>query len=441
MSTTSKGLMLEQAMHSLLKTEIDADRFWAKKANCKLYTKKGYYSKDRQSDIIFDVSIEIFLPGATSFSTVVLIECKNYTHPVPVDDVEEFFSKVQQVAAANAKAVMASTAAFQSGTLNFAKSKGIGLIRYFDESNFKWHLNRSPSALARSVASDEASEIEAALVDVNFRSIFFDLFFHSSSRATNSLWDFFEDLMGDVPLQSKGRRRITNSRKNSNNQIQFREKNDLEDIGNDLLSELHYTDGEVNLDELCSRESERVNLRLERNVALPTTELTMQTLGRITFSPLVIQIYSQEVTNRGRDRFTLAHELSHHFLNHGQHMVEEVCESSDFVLRRSSFLSGSDIARMEFQANYLAACLLMPRLNLMTDFQNNIRKLEIPNRGFGSLYVDDQPSNVENYYAVTGLLMQKYGVSRIAVKIRLESLGLLRDARTTAGLHHINSFL
>ncbi len=149
MSTTRAGDSLERAIYDLFATEIEADRFFAKKTNCKLFRKKSYYSKDRGEKIIFDISIEVYLPGATDYSMLMLIECKRYTHAVPVDDAEEFFTKVQQVAAANAKAVIASTASFQSGTRAFAKSKGIGLLRYFDATNFKWELRRSPSAGAR----------------------------------------------------------------------------------------------------------------------------------------------------------------------------------------------------------------------------------------------------------------------------------------------------
>src|SRR5688572_9084792 len=136
LTTSSRGITLEKRIYDLFQSEIDADRFWAKKENCKVYWKQGYYSKDRAREIIFDVAVEVFLPGAKEYSALVLIECKNYSHPVPVDDVEEFYSKVQQVAAANAKAVIASTAPFQSGTRTFAKSKGIGLMRYFGSDNF-----------------------------------------------------------------------------------------------------------------------------------------------------------------------------------------------------------------------------------------------------------------------------------------------------------------
>jgi hypothetical protein len=70
-----------------------------------------------------------------------------------------------------------------------------------------------------------------------------------------------------------------------------------------------------------------------------------------------------------------------------------------------------------------------------------VRALEIPDKGFGPLYVDDQPCNLENFETVTGRLMEKYGVSRTAAKIRLESLGLLRDARGRTGPHSIHGLL
>ena len=148
-SSVAKGDSLEIAIQGLLNSEIEAGRFWAKKAHCKVFRKKGYYSRDRESKIIFDVSIEIYLPKATEYSLLVLVECKNERRNVEVGEVEEFFTKAQQVAAAGVKAIVASTASFDPGARAFAKSKGMGLIRYFDSTDFKWELKRSPSGGAR----------------------------------------------------------------------------------------------------------------------------------------------------------------------------------------------------------------------------------------------------------------------------------------------------
>ena len=429
--TSQKGDTLEMRIRDLFQDEIDADRFWAKKENCKLYWKKGYHSKDRGRKIVFDVAVEVFLPGAKEYSALVLIECKNYSHPVPVDDVEEFYSKVQQVAAANAKAVIASTAPFQSGTRTFAKSKGIGLMRYFGNENFKWELKRSPSGSARSMSADDAYYVEAGLSDENFTSLAFDLYLQSPRRATNSLWDFFEDLILDSGLTSANAKTVANSRSKLVSQVLFFGKTELEERSAEILAARSYAGGEVDLAALCAREADRTQLVVETGVLPPHlhSNVANPVLGRITFDPLVIQVYADETPNKGRDRFTLAHELAHHLLDHGRHMVRESCDDRDFVLQPRSVVDGNDVSRMEFQANYLAASLLMPLTHIVQDFQRIVQLLGIADRGFGALYVDNQPCNLKNFEAVTGRLLQKYGVSRTAVKIRLESIGVLRDAR------------
>jgi hypothetical protein len=439
-STSAQGNLLERRIRDLFESEIDADRFWAKKKNCKVFWKKGYFSKDRGRDIVFDVAIEVYLPEAREYSCLVLIECKNYTRSVPVDDAEEFFAKVQQVAAANVKAVIASTGSFQYGTREFAKSKGMGLMRYFGPEHFKWELKRSPSASARTASAEDAEFVASALSRDSFQSLAFDLYLQSPVRDTNSLWDFFEDLMLDALLTPEQARRISNRRSKLNSQVPFCEKDALESIALDVLSELNYSGGEVNLDLLCELESARTGLTVEKGVhALAGTPEPV--LGRITFDPLVIQVYAVGPYHRGRDRFTLAHELAHHLLDHGRFMTRESCDDRDFALQRSPVVEGTDIARMEFQANFLAASLLMPRTHVFRDFHGLVRNLEISNRGFGPLYLDDQPCNLQSFDSVTGGLIQRYGVSRSAVKIRLESLGLLRDARRRAGLRPIQGIL
>ena len=208
-STTKTGAAFEEQIRNYFDEEILAGRFFAKPECCKVREKPKYHSRDRGGDITFDVSIEISLPGATEFSAVVLIECKNYTHPVPVDDVEEFFAKVQQVAAANAKAVLATTASFQSGAREFARSKGVGLLRYFDRKNCKWELMRSPSG---GISGGASADVASGLSSLEYQSEVFDLYLQSPTRDTNSLCDFLEDLLLDEALSPSQLRRITNAR-------------------------------------------------------------------------------------------------------------------------------------------------------------------------------------------------------------------------------------
>lgn len=102
-NTTQKGDALEIAVFDLLKAQIDADGFFCRKDCCRIFRRKGYYSEKRKSEIVFDISIEIGFPGVVEYSMLILIECKNYSKPVPVNDVEEFFAKIKQVGEANTK--------------------------------------------------------------------------------------------------------------------------------------------------------------------------------------------------------------------------------------------------------------------------------------------------------------------------------------------------
>ena len=438
-STKHIGDMLEKRVLNYFRAEIAADRFWAKKANCRLFSKKGYHSKDRNTKIVFDASIELYLPGAAEYSSLVLIECKNYKHAVPVDDIEEFFAKVQQVAAANAKGVVASATSFQTGAREFAKSKGIGLLRYFDRRDFKWELKRSPSASARSTAAEDSYLVEQGLSQQEFRSYIFDLYLQSPTRQTNSLWDFFDDLILDSGLSPDQIRQMANARSKLSNQVPFVEKGELESKSLEILVDIGYPGAEVNLHELCTREARVAGLTVRTGITPEVRDNWPVALGRITFEPLLIEVFKIENANRARERFTLAHELAHHLLAHGRYMTREYCDADDFVLYQRSLLEGTDIARMEFQANYFAASLLMPRTYFLEDFHRLTRTLDIRDHGYGALYVDDQPCNLQNFRVVTSHLMQTYVVSRTAAKIRLEALGLLRDRRRPSSLHSLLS--
>jgi Zn-dependent peptidase ImmA (M78 family) len=57
------------------------------------------------------------------------------------------------------------------------------------------------------------------------------------------------------------------------------------------------------------------------------------------------------------------------------------------------------------------------------------KKHDLVDRGFGLLFVDTQPINLRTYYTVTDTLCARFGVSRTALKLRLQKLGLLNDSR------------
>ena len=435
LSSTQKGDALEKSIHAFLSAELAAGRFFAKAECCKVRRRPKYFSRDRGSEITFDVSIEMYMPGASEYSALILVECKNYSDSVPVDDAEEFFAKIQQVAAANAKGVIASTGAFQTGTREYARAKGIGLLRYFDRRNCKWELMRSPATGGGVDRSEDTVEVAAGLSNAEHESEVFDFYLQSPTRETHSLWGFFEDLLQDC-FSPAHLRRVLNPKAKSVDLVPFLEKEELEGVAAATLEQLEYSSGEVALSEICDAEHRRTGLTVHLGVQPSAELLERRVLGRITFEPSRIEVFTQDSPNQGRARFTLAHELAHHLLGHGKHMSREFCQQSDFSLERSATSKGTNVARMEFQANYLAASLLLPKQNVVADFRTLVRDLDLPNRGFGSLYVDNQACNLQSFDVVVGHLTRKYGVSHTAATIRLQSLGLLKDVRKLDGPRH-----
>lgn len=99
-----------------------------------------------------------------------------------------------------------------------------------------------------------------------------------------------------------------------------------------------------------------------------------------------------------RRRFSIAHELGHLFL----HQNSLVNFSGQSVLYRDSVSSeGTD--QLEIEANYFAACLLMPERLIMHEIE-------------GRIEFDEEAIE---------MLARKFKVSQIAMSIRLTNLGFV----------------
>lgn len=157
MNTIAKGDALEDQAFELLQVELGQGRLGIDSASGKIFKKKGYYSRDREKDIIVDISIEVWPPGAQNYSLLWVCECKNYGHAVPVDDVEEFKAKLDQIAGKNIKGVMASRNSFQSGAISYARNQGIGLVRIMPDDQVTWmmHLMTTDTLGASRLSSRE----------------------------------------------------------------------------------------------------------------------------------------------------------------------------------------------------------------------------------------------------------------------------------------------
>ena len=129
------GESLELQIKRLLEDQISTGALGLDPIYAKVFHKKAYYSKDRGKDIIFDVVIEITRPGAKNPWMIWIWECKDLVGRVPVDDVEEFASKLQQVGVHGVKGTIASRNGFQAGAVEYAKSKKLGLLRLLPDGS------------------------------------------------------------------------------------------------------------------------------------------------------------------------------------------------------------------------------------------------------------------------------------------------------------------
>ena len=138
MLTKSYGEAFEKTVLAALTVELEGGRLGLAPSHAKIFHRKKYFSRDRNSNIVVDVSIELWLPGSKHYSLLWVFECKDYAHSIPVDDVEEFKAKLDQIAGKNVKGVIVTRNALQKSALSYAQSNGIAVVRMIPDDQVKW---------------------------------------------------------------------------------------------------------------------------------------------------------------------------------------------------------------------------------------------------------------------------------------------------------------
>jgi Zn-dependent peptidase ImmA (M78 family) len=419
LSTYAKGDRFEEQVFEFLSREINEGRFYVFRPECcKIFRKKGYYSRDREDFIVFDISVEVFLPGFETPSLLVLIECKNYSGKVPVGDIEEFGSKINQVAGFNAKGIFASASAFQSGTFNIARNRGFGVLRYFDQSEFQWELPRALLTGARSARARKRAEIEYALTQTDFRPTVYSAYAVTPAGFTDGWEGIWKGLDLESAFKKNDLSLIRQPTLIKAPRVAFISRDGIDRLAQHALKTISYIRGEVDLTKLVSREANVSGL------SVSFIEDSGSALGSITFNPLEIKIFGADSQSH-LARFTLAHELGHHFLNHKRYMTREAIREQDIGQSQLITIPKGEVERLEWQANTFASCLLMPKEDFQAAFGLLLQHLGIRNRGHGHLYLDSQRDNVIQFHAVCNSLSEYFNVSKTAIRLRMRALELL----------------
>lgn len=138
------GIPFEEIVFEIIENQVKSNEFLLSNPNVKVHRKAKYYSRDRESQIECEISVEKYLGDSDKGgkpSIIVVIECKDYAQSIPVDDVEEFHAKLQQIGADNTKGIMVTrNGYFQKSALSYANAKGIALARILPDDQVDYFM-------------------------------------------------------------------------------------------------------------------------------------------------------------------------------------------------------------------------------------------------------------------------------------------------------------
>lgn len=389
MNTTKTGNDFENRVFLLIKELLEKDEFTVPGKRSRIYQKKGYYSENRKSEIITDISIETFLPEATEYSILNIIECKFLNKNVAIDDIEEFDSKLTQIGKHNTKGFIVSNKGFGKTTIKFAKSLKIGLLKVKSNNEFEWINYRKKYE----PIDFENDETEAFLAKVG-------------NKVCNNIADFLIEIKA-IDFYNQKDKFLT---------VKYLTAEYIKSITDRILKYDVTNYGALDTKKLIQFINGRYSMEIKFERLSPI-------MGKVEFDPLKIIIDS--TLDEHRQRFTLCHEIGHLVLHKKifENKIERK-EDSEYTLSLNSTITDMATRRIEIQANIFASYLLLPsetfQLEVFKFFiQNNISK--------NYIHLDKQPVNQLLASRLISEMSEKFNTSQEAVRLRLIDTNLLKD--------------
>lgn len=426
MNTTLKGDVFEDLCFGIISEKLNECQLGVIPSLSKVYQRKGYYSRDREKDIVFDLSIEVTLPDADTYSLLYIIECKNYSKNVPVDDLEEFYAKINQVAGANLKGVFITNQGFSSGAYTFARSKGIMLIQV--NSNLTFNI-----ILHKTYASTENRIVDKFLLkhNIDFNNPIDRIAIIRKWKLiiqNRILTGFINYLKSTGIIQKSDLPRLTG--------------NQVDEIAMEILKEFDprilSTGKKLNLDELTLYFHRVLRFNFKFVDSLGIDAHGRKIFAQTDFLNKEVK-FLLEVKGSARYGFMLAHEIGHVVLHNKLSISQEFYESfSDhkfsYRLKRGDF--SNERHALEWQANRFASSLLMPeivfRLACRIVFKKRGR------REFEPLYVDNTKHSQDDFHYITGYLALYFNTTKTSVIYRMSQFNLLNNK---SSLTHISEII
>lgn len=386
MNTVKIGDAFELKSKRLIKKAFDNNEFSIDPAHCTVKEKVKYYSIKRKGNIIFDLSIEVKHPKADKPFLVCIVECKNLSKPVPVDDIEEFESKVDGIKEFQTKKIVIAKKGFQSGAYKTADTLGVTLINV-NEDDYEIVLYKP----------DKQSNKDAEYVKIE---------------------DKIETLIKSALLPNK----IEGLKRLSANEINGIAVSFLDGIDENITAKYLKTPLNRIIDYLKKEKSLKI---IDYNYLIDGNG--KEQLGYYDVKNKTIFI-SPTIRKTMQFPFVLAHEIGH-FVLHSElksnQIVYDNFKDSEYNLFEQKNRLMNDKNWIEWQANCFAACLLMPKKTILAWLINIQLNKGIRNQG--KIYLDHQHINKKDHREIIEELAEFFDVSKISVEYRLESIGAIEE--------------
>ncbi len=406
-NSVEKGNLFEKKIYDLFQELLANDDLYINGKKSKIFWKKAYYSEIRKNNIIVDISIESYLKDADKYSLLTIIECKNYLKGVPVDDIEEFDSKLNQIGEHNTKGIIVTNSYFQESAFNIATSKKIGLVRINDKNEIDWVNYRKD----RKREYFKLNIIKSYLCldklqDKNFIALL-------GQKSFDTIPNLFIELGIIDQYFNKSKYLL----------IPYFTEQQIEEKINNLPFDKLYKKDKLDIDDTCSilNSIYKVSFKFDNKL-----DCTNEILGKITFDPLEIHISENLKFDIYRWRFTFAHEIGHLIL-HYKRLADylDAYADNEYSISFNQDYSIYFNKRLEIQANIFASRLLLPKEPLLRIVKDYFKQERIYKE---YLYLDDQFCNINLVFNLLKGLQDYFGVSKEAAKYRLISEGLIKDA-------------
>jgi len=261
LSSKAKGDLFEAEVFEFIKDYVHRGETFLNPKKCQFFTQKGYYSHKRKSDIIVDISIETHIQSIEKISQLIIIECKNYGKRVPVDDIEEFSSKLEQIAGQKGKGFVFSRNGFSTGAIEFASTSGIALARLLPHEQVDWVLERTPKHVSQEdLKKNQKIEIRKALTIENYIGQSEVLFTYYNNSFSTSFNETFNKLISKNYNKDNQKMKERELRQ----QVPYLEQENIERRINDIINHFEkdkiLNEYEVNIPFLCQYLSKKYDV-------------------------------------------------------------------------------------------------------------------------------------------------------------------------------------